>query len=44
MTALDWLMCANAALWLGLGAYLVFLTRTQKHLEQRIRQWENGHE
>lgn len=44
MTAIDWLMGANAALWLGLGAYLAFLARTQKHLQRRVRQWENDHD
>lgn len=44
MTALHWLMTANAALWLGLGAYLAFIARAQKALEQRVRQMEMEHD
>lgn len=44
MTAINWLMGANAALWLGLGAYVAFLARAQKNLERRVRQWENDHD
>lgn len=44
MEALDWLMAANAALWIGLGLYLAFLARTQKRLERRAALWEAHHE
>ena len=29
MTDMDWLMYANIAVWIGLGAYLAFLLRNQ---------------
>ncbi|WP_298067496.1 CcmD family protein [uncultured Mailhella sp.] len=44
MSALGWLMAANATLWIGLGLYAAFLARTQKRLETRLRQWENDHD
>lgn len=44
MTAMHWLMAANAVLWLGLGLYVAFLARTQKNLSMRIGQWEGNHE
>lgn len=44
MNALNWLMAANAALWLGLGAYLAFLAHTQRSLERRVRLEENEHD
>ncbi len=44
MSALHWLMIANAALWLGLGLYLAFIVQTQKRLEERVRQGEMEHE
>lgn len=44
MNALNWLMAANAVLWLGLGAYLAFLARTQRHLERRARLEEIDHD
>lgn len=44
MTALNWLICANIALWLGLGAYLAYLARHQKQLLDRVRQWGDRHE
>lgn len=44
MSAITWLMAANAAFWIGLGLYAAFLARTQKHLESRLRQWENVHD
>ncbi len=44
MTALTWLMAANAALWIGLGLYTAFLAASHKKLERRIAQWESDHE
>ncbi|HJD96995.1 CcmD family protein [Mailhella massiliensis] len=44
MTAFDWLMAANAALWIGLGAYMAFLASEQKRLERRMAQWEADHD
>ncbi len=36
MESIYWLMSANIAVWLGIGAYVFFLARAQKNLEQRI--------
>lgn len=44
MSAISWLIAANAALWIGLGLYVAFLARTQKNLEIRLRQWESDHD
>lgn len=38
MDAIHWLMAANAALWIGFGAYLSFLTGKQRALETRVAQ------
>ena len=38
MTDMDWLMYANIAVWIGLGAYLAFLLRNQIPLNRRITQ------
>ena len=40
MESTTWLLMANAAVWLGVGGYLFLLSRSQKQLEQRIRQME----
>ena len=40
MTALTWLIAANAALWIGLGLYVARLASAQKNLERRVAQWE----
>lgn len=44
MTAISWLMAANAALWIGLGLYVAVLAGTQKRLERRVSQWEADHD
>ena len=44
MTAVTWLMAANAALWLGLGFYVAVLASSQKRLERRVAQWEADHD
>ena len=44
MTAVSWLMAANAALWIGLGLYTAFLAASQKRLERRFSQWEADHD
>ena len=44
MTAIAWLMAANAALWIGLGLYAAFLAASQKRLERRLSQWEADHD
>ncbi|AAS95526.1 CcmD family protein [Nitratidesulfovibrio vulgaris] len=40
MQSTDWLLYANAAVWLGIGAYVFMLARAQKTLERRLRQME----
>lgn len=35
-----WLIITNAVVWLGLGAYLVFLGLKQKSLSERLKQLE----
>lgn len=40
MDSSNWLLMANAAVWLGVGAYLFFMARTQQQLDKRIRQME----
>lgn len=42
MNALNWLMAANAVLWLGLGLYLARLALAQRRLERRIRLEEHN--
>ncbi len=36
MDSIYWLMSANVAVWLGIGAYIFFLGRVQKNIEQRL--------
>ena len=43
MDAFFWLMWANIAVWLGIGAYAAFLARNQKRLGERFRQGEDTH-
>ena len=40
MTDMDWLMYANIAVWIGLGAYVAFLLRNQIVLNRRLAQLE----
>ena len=40
MSGLDWLMYANIAVWLGLGAYLAFVARAQGALAHRLEHME----
>lgn len=40
MTDMDWLMYANIAVWIGLGAHLAFLLRNQIALNRRLTQLE----
>lgn len=40
MQGTDWLFYANTAVWLGIGAYLFILARSQRTLEKRLRQME----
>ncbi|MBQ3892907.1 MAG: CcmD family protein [Desulfovibrio sp.] len=44
MSALAWLMAANAALWIGFGLYAARLASTQKRLEKRVSQLEDADE
>ena len=37
MNSMSWLMAANMVVWLGLGAYVVFLAQGQRKLQQRLR-------
>lgn len=41
MSELAWLFVAFAAVWIGLGAYLVSLTIRQRRLEERLRNLEH---
>lgn len=36
MSGTDWLMYANIAVWIGLGAYLAFVGRAQSTLTRRL--------
>lgn len=40
MPDMFWLLAANVAVWVGLGAYLVFLDHVRRGLEQRLRHME----
>lgn len=40
MDSTQWLLMANAAIWLGIGAYLFLLARSQQNLDRRIRHME----
>ena len=42
MDTLYWLMGANAAVWIGLGAYLAFLGARQRALALRLARWERS--
>ncbi len=43
MDALTWVMLANAAVWLGIGAYVAFLAARQCSLGVRIARMELLH-
>lgn len=40
MDAAHYLLAANAAVWIGLGGYIVFLARRQAMMEQRLQHLE----
>lgn len=40
MSEIAWLFVAFAAVWVGLGAYLLSLNVRQRRLEQRLRNLE----
>lgn len=40
MSDIAWLFVAFAAVWVGLGAYLLSLSVRQKRLEERLRNLE----
>ena len=42
MDTLYWLLGANAAVWVGLGAYLAFLGSRQRALALRLARWERS--
>ncbi len=45
MSDILWLMAANIAVWLGLGAYMIFLVKEQKSIDKRLSMQEVlGHE
>ena len=44
MTALNWLMLANVALWAGLGMYAALLCRSQNLIRQRLDALETPHD
>ena len=44
MSALAWLIAANAALWIGLGLFAARLASALKTLERRVSQLEDIHE
>ncbi len=41
MNEIHWVLAANASVWLGLGAYIFFMAKTQCDLNKRIAQMEN---
>ncbi len=41
MDNITWLMAANVAVWLGIGAYVAFLALGQKSLNKRLALKEN---
>ena len=43
MTDAAWVFLANAAVWLGIGLYLVRLRRAQALLTERLKRLENKH-
>ena len=40
MDTLTWVILTNAAVWVGIGAYLAFLGAQQRRLGMRLSQWE----
>jgi CcmD family protein len=40
MDEITWLLAANVAVWLGLGAYVAFLGCKQRVLSNRLQQME----
>jgi CcmD family protein len=38
-----WVVIANAAVWVGMGAYLSFLAARQRALAARLARWEKLH-
>lgn len=40
MDTLAWIIAANAAVWIGIGAYLIFLGARQRALNIRLSRWE----
>lgn len=40
MSAMEWLMYANIAVWIGLGLYVTFIAQAQKTLQRRLQQME----
>jgi hypothetical protein len=44
MTEMHWLMYANIAVWIGLGAYLAILIRKPDGLNRVLTNWRPAHD
>ena len=44
MSGLNWLMGANAVLWVGLGLYMALMLVRQRALERRLKRLEEEHD
>ncbi len=44
MNATQYLLAANVAIWIGMGAYLVFMAKKQHNLQTRLKQLEMLHD
>lgn len=40
---MDWILYANAAVWIGLGGYVFFLMQRQQRLQARLQRLERDH-
>lgn len=40
---MEWILYANAAVWLGIGGYVFFLMRCQQRVQTRLRRLERNH-
>ncbi len=41
MQEIHWVLAANVVVWLGLGAYIFFIARSQCALKKRLQQKES---
>lgn len=44
MNATNYLLAANITIWVGMGAYLVFMAKKQQGLQERLKQLEMLHD